>query len=546
MKRKLIFLVLAIIAIAGSGFLAYDNVYLKINKNIDIFGKVYKEIVTSYVDDVDPEKFMHAGIDAMLESLDPYTIYIGEKESEDIELITHGQYGGIGVSIGVRDGNITVIAPMEGYSAHRQGMRTGDIIIEIDGISVVNRNLDSVRAMVRGEPGTEVRVKVEREGETKPIEFVLIREEIQINNVSYTEYRKDGIGYIRLERFSRRAGEEVRQALKNLKARGELRGLILDLRNNPGGLLESAVEVTSNFVPRGSTIVSTRGRRPEDTKIYTAEDDPIVPTVPLVILINRNSASASEIVAGAIQDLDRGILVGTRSFGKGLVQTITQLGYNTTLKITTARYYTPSGRSIQELDYKQRNRDGVFAITPDSLKHEYKTSRGRIVLDLGGISPDSSVNPEESSTYTQELLRKSLFFKYVTRYAAQHAVAPSDGISDAILADFRQYVSTQKFEFKDNAQKKIEELREALDKENYGSLIIASIDSLERTLQSDHQSAFDRSSSQLRRELEEEIISRYEGEKGRIRIALQYDEQMKTAVGLISSKTKYATTLKGK
>ena len=353
-KNVGLWLLVGIIAGLGVGFFANDNIYLKINKNMDVFAQVYKEITTSYVDEVDPEKFMHAGIDGMLETLDPYTVFYGEKEGEEIDLITHGEYGGVGVSIGTRDGYIIVIAPMDGYSAQKQGIRAGDRIIEIDGQKIFNTNPDSVRTMVRGEPGTEVKMKIEREGEKQPLDFVLVREEIQVNNVTYSGYLDNGIGYIRLERFSRRAGDEVRQALRELKAKGDLRGVILDLRNNPGGLLEAAVDIVSKFNPKGSTVVTTRGRRSEDEKVYTVTEEPLAGDIPLAVLINKNSASASEIVAGAIQDLDRGILVGTRSFGKGLVQTISQLGYNTSLKITTARYYTPSGRSIQEIDYKHK------------------------------------------------------------------------------------------------------------------------------------------------------------------------------------------------
>ncbi len=546
MRKKFVLLLLAgIVAALGMGFFDNDNPYLKINKNIDIFGRVYKEISTSYVDEIDPEKFMQAGIDGMLETLDPYTVFYGDKEGEEIDLITHGQYGGVGISIGARDGYITVIAPMEGYSAQKQGIRAGDRIIEINGEKIFNMNPDSVRSRVRGEPGTEVRMKIEREGEKDPLDFVLMREEIQVNNVSYSGYLGNGIGYIRLERFSRRAGDEVRQSIKELKAKGELRGVILDLRNNPGGLLEAAVDIVSKFVPKGSTIVTTRGRKSDEEKMYTANEEPIAGDIPLAILVNKNSASASEIVAGAIQDLDRGVIVGMRSFGKGLVQTITPISYNTSLKITTARYYTPSGRSIQEIDYMHKNKDGVFAVTPDSLKHEFTTENGRKVLDANGIAPDSVIKEEEHSALYQELIRKAMFFRFATHYVSLHHTGGADfSVDDALLKDFEEYLKTQKFEFKDDAERKLSEMKDVIQKEKYSSAVLASLESIGKQLEKEKASAFPRHADELRDELQEEIVGRYAGERGRIKASLLHDRQTLATVALLASKKGYAALLK--
>ncbi|MGA9408201.1 MAG: S41 family peptidase [Bacteroidota bacterium] len=540
-----LWLLVGIIAGLGAGFFINDDIYLKINKNLDVFGEVYKEISTGYVDEIDPEKFMHAGIDGMLETLDPYTVFYGEKEGEEIDLITHGEYGGVGVSIGERDGYIIVIAPMDGYSAQKQGIRAGDKIIEIDGQKIFNTNPDSVRNMVRGEPGTQVKMKIEREGEKNPLDFVLVREEIQVNNVSYSGYIGHGIGYIRLDRFSRRAGDEVLQALRELKAKGDLRGVILDLRNNPGGLLEAAVDVVSKFNPKGSTIVTTRGRQSDDVKVYTVTEDPIAGDIPLAVLINKNSASASEIVAGAIQDLDRGIIIGTRSFGKGLVQTITQLSYNTSLKMTTARYYTPSGRSIQEIDYKHRNTDGVFLATPDSLRHEFATEHGRKFLDAGGIAPDSTVPESERSALSQELIQKAMFFMFATHYVSQHPVGDGDfTVDDTVLKQFEDYVKEEKFEFKDDAEEKLTELKEAFKKEKYGSTVISSLENIEAQIEKERASVFARHADELREELREEIIGRYAGDKGRIKASLDYDVQAQAAAKLLESKRVYVALLK--
>ena len=544
-KNVLLWLLVGVVVGVGLGFVVNDDLYLSINKNIDLFGQVYKEVSTSYVDEIDPEKFMHAGIDGMLETLDPYTVFYGDHEGEEIDLITHGEYGGVGVSIGARDGYITVIAPMEGYSAQKQGIRAGDRIIEIDGEKIFNMNPDSVRSRVRGEPGTVVKMKIEREGETQPLEFALVREEIQVNNVSYSGYLSNGIGYIRLDRFARRAGEEVREAIKELKARGELRGVILDLRNNPGGLLEAAVDIVSQFDPKGSTIVTTRGRRSDDEKIYTVQEEPLAGNVPLAVIVNKNSASASEIVAGAIQDLDRGIIVGTRSFGKGLVQTITQLGYNASLKITTARYYTPSGRSIQEIDYMHKNKDGVFAVTPDSLKHEFTTEHGRKFLDAGGIAPDSAVLESEHSELFMELLRKAMFFNFATHYVSQHAAGDgSFAVTDAIMTEFHGYLKQEKFEFKDEAERKLADIKDILQKENYSGTALTSLEDLGKQLEAEKSTSFARHSDELREELREEVVGRYGGEKGRIKASLVADAQVQAAAKLLTSKRIYVALLK--
>ncbi len=545
MKKKTIIISITLFALCVLGFTAYESVYLKINKSIDIFGRVYKEIVNNYVDEVDPEKFMRSGIEGMLRTLDPYTVYLAGKDEDEIDLLTHGQYGGVGISIGIRDGIITVLSPMEGYSAHKQGVKAGDRIVEIDGIKITGMNPDSVRFRVRGEPGTVVKMKVEREGEKNLIEFVLIREQIQVNNVGYSGYVKDGIGYIKLERFSRRAGEEVRQAIKELKVKGNMKGIVLDLRDNPGGLLEAAVDIVSKFVPKGSTIVTTRGRQSGEKKTYGVEEEPIAGDIPLAVLINKSSASASEIVAGAIQDLDRGIIVGTRSFGKGLVQTVVPLSYNSSMKITTARYYTPSGRSIQEIDYLHKNKDGVFTITPDSLKQEFKTLNRRSVKELGGIMPDTVMKNGEHSVYFMELMRKAMFFKFATTYVSKNQNHEGEFVvTDGVLRDFEEYLTAQKFEFVEPAEKKLADIKEMMMKERYSSASLASIDALISQMHKEQINVFSRYKDELRSELTDELNARYNGEKGRITSSLQHDIQVQTAAALLSNPTAYGTLLK--
>jgi carboxyl-terminal processing protease len=390
-------------------------------------------------------------------------------------------------------------------------------------------------------------MKVEREGENKPIEFVLVRERIQVHNVGYFGYVAPGIGYIKLERFSNRAGEEVRQAIKELKVKGDLKGIILDMRDNPGGLLNAAVDVTSKFAKNGSVVVTTRGRIGGEEKEYRVEEDPVAGEIPLAVLINRSSASASEIVAGAVQDLDRGIIVGMRSFGKGLVQTVIPLNYQTTMKITTARYYTPSGRSIQEIDYLHRNKDGVFTVTPDSLKKEFRTMNGRMVKELGGILPDTVVESGTRSGFFAELIRKAVFFKFATSHVAKNGTADGDvTVTDDLLKQFEEYARSQKFEYAEPVEKQLSELKEMMKKERFASASISSVDALLSQLNKEKTNAFERYKEEIRNELTEELNGRYNGEKGRIRVSLNHDTQVQTAASLLTNVKAYNALLKSK
>jgi len=506
---------------------------------------VYREVSVNYVDDIDPEKFMQAGIDGMLGTLDPYTVYIDKEEGDDVDLLTTGKYGGIGVTIGVRDGSVRVISVMDGYSAQRQGVLPGDKFLEIDGVKVTGKKPDEVRSLTRGEPGTDVKVLVEREGEAKPLEFTLIREEIQVKNVTYAGYVADGIGYIRLERFSRKAGEEVRQAIRDLKAQGELKGIVFDLRGNPGGLLDAAVEVASKFLPRGSMIVSTRGRRQEADKKYTSTEEPVLPTTPLAILTDRNSASASEIVAGSIQDLDRGVIVGTRTFGKGLVQTIVPLNYGAQLKITTARYYTPSGRSIQEIDYMHRDKNGVFVTVPDSLKQAYATAHGRKVLEHGGIAPDSVVNDPDEGPMVRDLVRKALFFKFAIHYVAEHKNEQITGVTPAMLEAFRKFLGEEHFEYQEETDAKLKDLRQVAEHSHYGNDVLGDIDRLASAFEKEKDRGFERYKDHITDELTIALMARLHGEHGRIQASLEDDAQLKAAVGLLTNGKVYTRKLGG-
>jgi carboxyl-terminal processing protease len=529
-------------ALVLAGFRLADNdFFFRMNKSIDIFGRVYREVAVNYVDDLDPEHFMEAGIDGMLTTLDPYTTFYNDKEGDEVDLITTGKYGGIGISIGVRDGKITIINLMEGYSAQRQGLQPGDRIIAVDGVPITNVRPDNVRGMTRGPAGSEVRVLIERDGEPKPLEFVLVREEIQLKNVTYAGLLDGGIGYIRLERFSANAGDEVAEAIHTLKSKGDIKGMVLDLRGNPGGLLTMAVSVVEKFVPRGSLVVSMKGRRPESEKKFFASEDPVLPDVPLVVLIDRGSASASEIVAGAIQDLDRGVILGTRSFGKGLVQTITPLVYNTQLKITTAKYYTPSGRCIQEIDYAKRNIDSVLAITPDSLRKEFRTLKGRPEYERGGIHPDTLVSVPAQSRLEGELLRKAMFYRFALDYAAKRQAAkPGD---DQLFNEFKMFLEKEKFAWQDESEVKLEEFAKTAAKGSPSAEVTAGIERLRDQLKKEKVNAVDREKHDIIVELKVQLASRLTGERGRIEASLPDDVQLSAARGLILSKGEYARRL---
>jgi carboxyl-terminal processing protease len=523
-----------ILVVGGGSMLIPDtDLFLKINKGIDVFGRVYREISTNYVDEVDPDKFMQAGIDGMLSTLDPYTVYIDREDGDEVELLTNGKYGGIGVTIGARDGALRIITVMDGYSAQRAGIVPGDKLVEVGGIKVANKKPEDVRSLTRGDIGTDVKVVVEREGSAKPLEFLLIREEIQVHNVTYAGYVADGVGYIRLERFSRKAGEEVRQAIKELKINGELKSVVLDVRGNPGGLLDAAVDVVSKFVPKGTDVVSTRGRRPEADRTYASAEEPLLAATPMVVLTDRGSASASEIVTGALQDMDRAVIVGTRTFGKGLVQTILPLNYGAQLKVTTARYYIPSGRSIQEIDYQHRDKSGVFGVMPDSMKHAFATAHGRKVYEHGGIAPDSVVEDDDDGPMVRDLLRKSFFFRFANSYVAAHPGDSTIIVNDAIMREFRTFIEKEKFDYEEEADTRLKELQKIADKSHYAGDVKSDLDLLSTAFAREKARGFDRYREHIADELQIEIAGRLRGENGRIQASLVNDQQLHVAVGIL-------------
>jgi carboxyl-terminal processing protease len=541
MKRK--FFLFGFTFFIAVGFLKFhpqnEDIFLKINKSVEVFGKIYKEVILNYVDEVDPEKFIRAGIKGMLSELDPYTVFIDEKHSEEVDALTTGKYGGIGISISKFDTSIVVIKVSRGYPADKAGIRVGDVIVQIDSIYVKDKSLDEVRSLMVGKPGTQLKVKVIREGVSNPLVFELTRAEVEVKNITFYDFIDDGIAYIKLERFSRNAGEELRKAIKNLQSKGEIKGLILDLRDNPGGLLDAAVDVVEKFVPEGSLIVSTKGRKPDAVRNYFSTEKPILLDVPLVVVVNGSSASASEIVAGAIQDLDRGVVLGTKTFGKGLVQTITYLSYNTFLKMTTAKYYTPSGRCIQEIDYFHKP-DGVFIQKPDSEQKVFKTKNGRIVYAEGGIFPDTVVEEKKRSDFVEALAQRRLFFKFANKFRAEHESIPDDFvINDSIFSRFEDFVKKSNFSYKDSFEINLEKAVEYAKRQKLNNGYIAEVEAMLNKVRTQRIDYFKLYQEQIADELAREIISRYRYEDELIAWGLKNDNQVKTAVAILKNKKSY-------
>jgi carboxyl-terminal processing protease len=521
-----------------------DDIYTEINKNMDVFGRVYKEIALNYVDEIDPEKFMQAGINGMLSTLDPYTNFLDQSRTDEIDLITTGKYGGVGITIGIKDSTIVVTDVLEGYSAEKEGIRIGDKIIEVDGINVTGKNTSDLRTLVKGAPGTKVSMKVDRNG--KYIDFSLTREEINLKNVTYKGVLDNGIGYIKLERFNRYAISEVTDALTEFKNKGEVKGIILDLRGNPGGLLEAAVGILDKFVDKGNLLLITKGRKSDSEKKYFAEETPMIgKNIPLVVLVNGNTASASEIVSGAIQDLDRGLILGTKTFGKGLVQVFAPLSYGDQLKITTQKYFTPSGRWIQKINYFKENKYGVFKQNPESNRTEFKTLDGRTVYTEGGITPDTIVNVTEGNELLTGLLNQDMYFKFAEKYISEHPDGSGFAMNDEITDEFYSFLNQEQFSYSSKAETEINRLKETLADKNYSDIAKKYADELDLELKSERLKDFDKSRQDIKTEIMKEIMRRYNKPESEITEAgLKDDIQLQTALSIIKDPALYNRFLK--
>ncbi len=540
MKRKKRFIYLGgfLILLFSVGFSTLGNKDLELVKNLDIYFTLFRELNMFYVDETDPEELITTSIEAMLSSLDPYTTFIPESDMDEFQFQTTGEYGGIGSLIRRSDNSVMIAEPYDGFPAAKAGIRAGDLILKVDGVSTMEMAIESVSDKLKGSPGTELTLTIERYGEEDPLKYTLVREKISINNVPYYGRLDRSTGYIRISNFTTGASKEVEDAFKSLKEDHELKSVVLDLRANPGGLLIEAVRICNLFVNKGEMIVSTRGKMQQWDSDYSTTREPVDTEIPLVVMVNRGSASASEIVAGALQDLDRAVVIGQRTFGKGLVQTSRPLKYNAHLKVTTAKYYIPSGRCIQALDYSHRNEDGSVGFIPDSLISEYTTRNGRLVYDGGGIQPDFKVVPEMLSEISIQLFTQSMFFDFATRYRNTNDEIESPesfSLSDEDYALFKAFIEESDFEFLTASEKAFANLMLTAKREKYYELAEEEFSSLEEMLVHNNLKDLETFKKEIRQILQEEIVNRYYFQAGRILAQIQEDIQLDKAQEILNA-----------
>ena len=515
------------------------NRFFEISKNLEVFTNLYKELNTYYVDEIDPAVLMRTGIDAMVESLDPYTNYISESEIEGFRLMTEGRYNGLGADFADVDDRIVLVEVHAESPALKAGMKAGDILLAVDGNDVRGKDIEQVNDILKGFPGTEVALEVDRPGAGKQT-LTVTRDEVNLPNVPYAGVIRDGVAYVALTQFTRDAARNIQSALRDVKAEHpELRGIVLDLRANPGGLLTEAVEVTNIFVPKGERVVTTKGKVKEWDRSFKTLKSPAFPEMPVAVLINGRSASASEIVAGALQDLDRGVLVGQRSFGKGLVQHTKDIGYNSKLKLTTAKYYIPSGRCIQGVEYE----DGEPVDIPDDQRTKFKTVGGRTVLDGGGVKPDIVVDRDAGSNILEILTDTYSVFDYATQYAIAHeSIGPVDAFQFDDWAGFVAFLEARDFDYDTPAEEKVRELAEQVETDNY--LQPADIKALQAKIKTAKRAELEQHREAITDLLEKEIASRYYLQEGRIRIGLRNDPEVVQAVDVLLDAERYARLLR--
>ncbi len=570
-KKQVSAIIVAVIVLVTLGGWVSNNwvsayspdYYLQIQKNIELFGRVYQEIAKKYVEEVDPSKFMRAGIDGMLATLDPYTLLVEKEDNAELQIMSSGKYGGLGMRIGMRGGWPTVVEPpFDGTPALKAGIREGDKIIEVDGESTKGMSISKVASLLRGEIGSEVFLKIARQGEDEPIEFRLIRAEITVTDVAYSGILQDGIGYIRLSHFSRNAGKDIEKAVRQLKKEG-LQSLIVDLRSNPGGLLDAAVSVSENFIDKGKLIVSTEGRFAGALQKYHAQKPPILEDLPLVILVNGLSASASEIVAGAVQDYDRGVIIGKETFGKGLVQTVVPISGEAALKITTAKYLVPSGRSIQDPEKFLKDPDDIIyglteiedahlndnAVDSTDKKDEgelFRTANGRKVYGGHGITPDIIVEEEPLSAYELQLLRKTMPFQFAVIYAAKHPeLKRGFEVTQEMLDEFENFIKESKFEYTSEAEETLNHLQEIAQEEDYFASISTSYEELHQAILEQKAKEFEKSTDFIKEQLEQEISAKLWGTRAEVEAGIDDDPVIQRALSMLSEGKEYYTVLQG-
>jgi carboxyl-terminal processing protease len=523
-----------------------DEVNFEMGKNMELFGSVYKELHMYYVDEIEPGNLMQIGMDAMLESLDPYTVYIPESQIEDFRFQTTGQYGGIGALIRKEGDFVMITDPYKNYPAQKEGLRAGDIIIAIDGKSIKGKASDEVSSLLKGSPGTTLKIKFTRPGSTEEMEKTLTREEVKIPSVPFYDMIDAETGYIKFTQFTSNSADDVKRAFKALKEKG-MKKLIFDLRDNGGGLLNEAVDIVNMFVPKGTEIVRQKGKVSSMNFNYKGNNDPNDLNIPIAVLVNGMSASASEIVAGGLQDLDRAIIVGQRSYGKGLVQQTKSLPYGAMIKLTVAKYYTPSGRCIQKLDYTHKQ-EGKAVAMADSLIQKFKTKNGREVFDGRGIDPEIFIPEKEYSQITTALFAQDLIFDYATNYRIKNetiADARNFNFTDAMYDDFLVFLKDKEYSYSTATMKEYETLKKIAEKEKYAEGAQAEFDALLKKISPDKNEDLKRFKEEITWFLENEIISRYYYEDGRIEMSLVNDPFIIEAKKVLDDKSRYDAILKG-
>ncbi len=533
--------VLVVVVIVGSSTTLHNdnNRYFEISKNIEIFTNLYRELNTYYVDDLDPGKLMRTGIEAMVTSLDPYTNYISESDIEGYRLMTEGRYNGIGAISRKIGDYVTLIELYEDQPADKAGLKAGDIILEIDGKDVTGKDIDQVNNFLRGIPGKSVELRIKRPGSEEPVDVSLALGEVNVPNVPYSGEVADGIGYIALTTFTRDAGRNVAQALRALKEENpQLKGLIFDLRGNGGGLLSEAVNVSNVFIPKGEIVVTTRGKIKEWDKTYSTPGQPLDTDLPLVVLIDGNSASASEIVCGVMQDYDRGILIGQQSYGKGLVQNTRDVGYNAKVKMTTAKYYIPSGRCIQSVEYE----DGEPVDIPDDQRQAFKTRSGRKVLDGGGVRPDIPLSTATDDAVVKSLFEQHFIFNYVTRYCLNYdSIPPVDEFSFGDFSGFMSYLEEQGFSYLTESEKLLSKLEKANQQQGYG--LESDLAEMKAILVQTKKKAVQGKKADIIDLIEKDIAARYYYQMGKVQMRLKNDEEVAEAIRVLNDQGTYKKLL---
>jgi carboxyl-terminal processing protease len=550
MKKSKIYFLAGFLSLFLLSFVELEDTSdrFEVGKNLDIFTEVYKQVNSLYVDGTQPGELMKVGIDAMLESLDPYTVYYPESDIENYKLMTTGQYGGIGARIRKIDDFVVVGEPYVGFPAFKAGLRGGDVILKVDGKDVKGKSTSDLSKILKGNPGTSITVTIQRPGKEAAFEVSFKREKVQIKSVPYQGMITENIGYIKMKSFTRNVSKEVKTAFLELKKNPNFQSLVFDLRGNPGGLLHEAINTVGLFTKKGVKVVETRGKIEEWTKIYKTLNAPIDKEIPIVILVDGGSASASEIVSGALQDFDRAVILGSNTYGKGLVQTTRNLKYNTSIKVTTAKYYIPSGRCIQAIDYAHKDEDGNPKKIPDSLLTEFKTQNGRLVLDGAGIKPDVEKNREKYGAITRALLSKNHVFNFATQYVLKHdsiSNAKNFRLTDDEYQSFITYLLDNEYDYQTSTGKELKALKKRAEKDSILVDIASEIKLIEDKIILKKKSDLKKFKSQIKGFLEIEIASRYFFQIGKIENSLGNDFFVDEAVEILTNKERYTSILSG-